>query len=54
MMSRKDYRLVAGALAESKAALNVVKAVANALVHTNPLFDWEKFVRVSLGGEEKP
>ena len=53
MMSRKDYRAIAQALASSKAPPNVVEAVAYALVGTNPLYDRYKFTRVALGGEER-
>jgi hypothetical protein len=53
MMSHKDYRAIAHALAETSAPVRVVLAVAHALVGTNPNYDMDKFTRVARGGEEK-
>lgn len=52
MMSRKEYRAIAQALASSKAPPNMVEAVAYALVGTSPLYDRCRFTRVALGGEK--
>ena len=43
IMSRKDYRIIAEALKESKAPLDVVNAMARALKADNPNFDYGKF-----------
>jgi len=42
-MSRKHYRVLASALKESKAPLDVINAVANVLKADNPRFDYGRF-----------
>lgn len=49
-MTRRDFQLIARVLRANKAPLPLVQAMAGSLRHTNPRFDFDRFVREAHGG----
>jgi len=48
-MTSRDFRLIAGILAQTGADQNMIEAFAQALGQTNPMFDYERFVAAAQG-----
>ena len=48
-MTHKDYKLIAGALAEARVDRDTVEIVADALRGTNPRFDRDRFIAAASG-----
>ena len=51
MMTRKDFELIANALVEADANIEMVKIIAKALKPTNPRFNEDRFTLAAMNWE---